>query len=156
MRRTLGAATIMAALAATSLSGCAPDPAPAPTVTVVVTVTPTPEPTPTIVLPQPTVTVYAPGPVPTVTITPNDEPVIPEISFATDLGSRAGATGTPVLDGDGDPVSYTVVQGDVFFDIAQRFDIPVQQLLRMNPQVTGVGNAVYIGMTIDLDASSLG
>jgi LysM repeat protein len=148
--------TAALALAALALAGCAPAPAPAPTVTVTVFASPTPEPVPTVVLPSPTVTVYAEAPAPTVTITPNDEPVIPEISFAVDNGVAAGANGTPTLNGNGEPIAYTVVKDDSFFDIAQRFNIPQQQLLRMNPKVTGAGNAVYIGMVINLDASTLG
>lgn len=151
----LRSGTAVAVAAAIVLTGCAPAPAPAPTVTVTVFASPTPEPVPTVVLPSPTVTVYADAPAPTVTITPNYEPIIPEISFAQDGGSRPGATGTPTLNGDGNPISYSVVKGDSFFDIAQRFNIPQQQLLRMNPKVTGAGNAVYIDMVINLDASGL-
>ncbi|NQX29167.1 LysM peptidoglycan-binding domain-containing protein [Microbacteriaceae bacterium VKM Ac-2854] len=146
---------VACALTALALAGCAPAPAPAPTVTVTVFASATPEPVPTVVLPSPTVTIYADAPAPTVTITPNDEPVIPDVSFAQDNGSAPGATGTPELDDNGNPVSYTVVKGDSFFDIAQRFNIPQQQLLRMNPKVTGAGNAVYIDMVINLDASGL-
>ncbi|NQX13953.1 LysM peptidoglycan-binding domain-containing protein [Microbacteriaceae bacterium VKM Ac-2855] len=137
------------------LAGCAPAAAPAPTVTVLVTVSPSPDPTATVTLPQPTVTVYADAPAPTVTITPNDTPVQPETAYAVDNGPVPGAEGTPTLDGNGDPIAYTVVAGDSFFDIAQRFGIPQQQLLRMNPQVTGAGNDVYINMRIELDADAL-
>lgn len=146
---------VILAIGAVTLTGCAATPAPAPTVTVTVFASATPEPVPTVVLPSPTVTVYADAPAPTVTITPNDEPVIPEISFAADGGAVPGATGSPTLNSNGDPVSYAVVKDDSFFDIAQRFNIPQQQLLRMNPKVTGAGNAVYIGMIINLDASGL-
>jgi LysM repeat protein len=72
------------------------------------------------------------------------------------VGAGAGANGEPTRDGAGAIVSYTVVQGDTFFDIAQRFGIPVQQLLRMNPAVAGAGEAVYIGSVVNLDAAALG
>ncbi|QHC57181.1 LysM domain-containing protein [Rathayibacter sp. VKM Ac-2760] len=137
------------------LAGCAA-PAPAPTVTVFATATPTPDPTVTAALPQSTATVFVPVPEATVTFTPNDVPVIPETAFAVDNGAIPGAVGEPTRDGAGDIVTYTVVSGDTFFDIAQRFGIPVQQLLRMNPGVAGAGEAVYIGNVINLDANSLG
>ncbi|AZZ50044.1 LysM peptidoglycan-binding domain-containing protein [Rathayibacter rathayi] len=141
------------------LAGCtAPAPAPTVTVTVFATATPhpSPDPTVTVALPQSTATVYAPVPEVTVSFTPNPTPNIPETAFAVDNGAIAGANGAPTLGGVGDIVSYTVVQGDTFFDIAQRFGIPVQQLLRMNPTVAGAGEAVYINAVINLDASTLG
>lgn len=160
MRKTaLGATALIVAII---LTGCTA-PAPAPTVTVTVFATATPTPTPaspgptvTAPLPQSTATVYAPAPEATVTFTPNPTPNIPETATATDIGAVPGATGEPTLNGAGEIVSYTVVQGDTFFDIAQRFTIPVQQLLRMNPKVAGAGEAVYIGSVVNLDASTLG
>ena len=139
------------------LAGCAA--APAPAVTATVTVTPTPSPTPT---PTPTPT-PAPVPeaavVPNPTITPNAEAVpvgpLPE-GPATDLGATAGATGAPVTDGAGAPVSYTVLEGDDFFAIAQRFNVPMQQLLRMNPSVSGLGEDIYIRDVINLDWTTTG
>ncbi|MBF4461038.1 MULTISPECIES: LysM peptidoglycan-binding domain-containing protein [unclassified Rathayibacter] len=155
--RFIGGAAAL--LLASSLSACAA-PAPAPTVTVTVfasaPATPTPDPTVTAALPQATATVFAPVPEATVTFTPNATPDIPQTAFASDSGAVPGANGTPTLNGAGDIVSYTVVQGDTFFDIAQRFGIPVQQLLRMNPTVAGAGEAVYINAVINLDASTLG
>ena len=156
MRATaLGGA--LALVAAMMLAGCSA-PAPAPTVTVFATVTPTPTPDPTVTaaLPQATATVFVPQPEVTVTITPNPVPEIPETAYATDFGAAPGATGTPTTNGAGEIVSYTVVADDTFFDIAQRFGIPVQQLLRMNSEVAGAGEAVYIGRVINLDASTLG
>ena len=149
-----GAAALVAAM---MLAGCSA-PAPAPTVTVFATVTPTPTPDPTVTaaLPQSTATVFVPVPEATVSFTPNAVPVIPETAFAVDNGAISGATGEPTRNGAGDIVTYTVVSGDSFFDIAQRFGIPVQQLLRMNPGVAGAGEAVYIGNVINLDANSLG
>lgn len=127
-----------------------------PVQTVVVTVTPTPKPTPT---PTPTPTpppVAAPEPAPPAPPVPNAP--APEVvpGPAVDLGPIPGAMGTPVLDGDGMPVRYTVVSGDSFFDIAQRFDLPQQQLLRMNPQITNFGETVYIGDQINLDWTKVG
>ncbi|KZX21724.1 LysM peptidoglycan-binding domain-containing protein [Rathayibacter tanaceti] len=155
----IGATTLVVVLA---LTGCAV-PAPAPTVTVTVFATATPTPTPpspdptvTAALPQSTATVYAPAPEATVTFTPNPTPDIPETAFAVDSGAVPGAAGEPTRDGAGEIVSYTVVQSDTFFDIAQRFGIPVQQLLRMNPTVAGAGEAVYIGSVVNLDARTLG
>ncbi|PPF26398.1 MULTISPECIES: LysM domain-containing protein [unclassified Rathayibacter] len=157
MRRTVIGATALAGVLA--LAGCsAPAPAPTVTVTVFATATPTPVPDPTVTaaLPQATATVFAPVPEATVTFTPNATPDIPETAFAVDYGAVPGANGEPTRDGEGDIVSYTVVQGDTFFDIAQRFGIPVQQLLRMNPTIAGAGEAVYINAVINLDASTLG
>lgn len=139
------------------LFGCAG--ATAPVVTATVTVTPTPSPTPT---PTPTPTPM-PEPeaevVPNPTITPNADAVpvgpLPE-GPATDLGATTGATGTPATDGAGGPVSYTVLEGDDFFAIAQRFDVPVQQLLRMNPSVSGLGEDIYIRDVINLDWTTTG
>ena len=152
--RVLGGA-LLALVAAGVLAGCSA-PAPAPTVTVFATATPTPDPTVTAALPQSTATVFVPVPEATVTFTPNDVPVIPETAFAVDNGAIPGATGEPSRNAAGDIVTYTVVSGDSFFDIAQRFGIPVQQLLRMNPGVAGAGEAVYIGNVINLDANYLG
>ncbi|AND15216.1 LysM domain-containing protein [Rathayibacter tritici] len=157
MRRSVsGAAALVAILA---LAGCtAPAPAPTVTVTVFATASPDPSPDPTVTaaLPQSTATVYAPVPEVTVTFTPNATPDIPEKAFAVDNGAITGANGAPTLGAAGDIVSYTVVQGDTFFDIAQRFAIPVQQLLRMNPTISGAGEAVYINAVINLDANTLG
>ncbi|MBO0983200.1 LysM domain-containing protein [Rathayibacter sp. SD072] len=148
---------LLALAAALALTGCsAPSPTPTVTVTVFAEATPTPDPTVTAALPQATATVFVPQPEVTVTITPNPVPEIPETAFATDFGSAPGATGTPTTNGAGAIVGYTVVAGDTFFDIAQRFGIPVQQLLRMNTEVAGAGEAVYIGRVINLDASTLG
>ena len=131
------------------LSGCvaAPIPTPPP-VTVTATVTATPTPTP---VPPP-----APPP-PPAEPPPPPEPVpnapAPEVEWgpAYDTGARPGATATPVFDAAGELSSYTVVEGDSFFDIAQRFELPQQQLLRMNPQVHDFGETVYIGDVINLD-----
>lgn len=154
--RALGGAAVALAVVAT-VAGCsAPAPAPTVTVTVFATATPTPDPTVTAALPQSTATVFVPVPEVTVTITPNAVPEIPETAYAIDNGAVPGAAGEPTRDGAGDIVAYTVVEGDTFFDIAQRFGIPVQQLLRMNPTIAGAGTAVYIGSVIDLDASTLG
>ena len=126
----------------------APVPSPPPvtvTATVTATPTPTPEPPPAPPAPPP-----APEPV------PNAPAPVVEWGPAYDTGPRPGATGTPVLDAAGVPASYTVVEGDSFFDIAQRFELPQQQLLRMNPQVHDFGETVYIGDVINLDWTKTG
>lgn len=154
--RAVGGA-LVALVVGAGLAACtAPSPTPTVTVTVFATATPSPDPTVTAALPQSTATVFVPVPEATVTITPNAVPDIPETAFAVDNGAAPGANGEPTRNGAGDIVSYTVVQSDTFFDIAQRFGIPVQQLLRMNPTVAGAGEAVYIGSVINLDASTLG
>jgi hypothetical protein len=140
--------SMLAGATALMLSGCvaAPIPTPPP-VTVTATVTATP--TPTAAPPPPPAAEPAPPPAP--------EPVpnapAPEVEWgpAFDTGARPGASGTPVFDGAGVLSSYTVVEGDSFFDIAQRFELPQQQLLRMNPQVHDFGETVYIGDVINLD-----
>ncbi|GLU87963.1 LysM domain-containing protein [Agromyces sp. NBRC 114283] len=150
-RRALGAAALVP-LAIVGFAACTPSsPPPAETVLVTVTATPTPTPTPT-----PTAPVAAPEPPPAPEPVPNDPAPVVEPGPAVDLGSIPGATGTPVLDGDGMPVRYTVVSGDSFFDIAQRFDLPQQQLLRMNPQIHDFGEAVYIGDELNLDWTKTG
>jgi hypothetical protein len=40
--------------------------------------------------------------------------------------------------------------------IAQRFELPQQQLLRMNPQIHDFGETVYIGDVINLDWTTTG
>jgi LysM repeat protein len=142
----------VAILASVALSGCVAQPVPTPAaVTVTATVTATPEPPPvTTPPPEPEPEPVAPEPV------PNAPAPVVEWGPAYDTGPRPGATGTPVLDADGVPASYTVVEGDSFFDIAQRFELPQQQLLRMNPQVHDFGETVYIGDVINLDWTKTG
>lgn len=134
------------------LSGCVAAPVPTPppvTITATVTATPTPAPAPP---PPPPAAVPAPAPEPV----PNAPAPVIEWGPAYDTGATPGANGTPVLDGDGVPASYTVVEGDHFFDIAQRFELPQQQLLRMNPQIHDFGETVYIGDVINLDWTKTG
>ncbi|MFF2276730.1 LysM peptidoglycan-binding domain-containing protein [Agromyces sp. NPDC058126] len=153
MRRFAPAAVIGAVSLSALLSGCTAAETPvAPTVTVTatVTVTPTPPPAPSTTPPPAAEPAPAPEPV------PNAAAPVVEPGPASDLGARDGANGTPVLDDSGMPVSYTVVAGDSFFDIAQRFDLPQQQLLRMNPQVHDYGETVYIGNVINLDWTKTG
>ncbi|WP_256041373.1 LysM domain-containing protein [Cryobacterium sp. SO1] len=75
---------------------------------------------------------------------------------AQDRGAGPGAQAAPEYDGAGNPVSYTVIEGDSFFDIAQRFDLPMQQLLRMNPKVSGLGENIYLRQVINLDWTTTG
>ena len=152
MRRTYGAVAASAAFAVLSLSGCVTAPVPTPppvTVTATVTAAPTPTPEPPSAAP-------VPEPVPPPEPVPNAPAPAVEWGPAYDTGPREGATGTPVLDGSGVPASYTVVAGDSFFDIAQRFELPQQQLLRMNPQIHDFGETVYIGDLINLDWTKTG
>lgn len=69
---------------------------------------------------------------------------------AVDLGETPGARGSTTSGANG-LATYTVVEGDTFFDIAQRFDVPVQQFLHMNPSVPGLGEDIYIKQVINLD-----
>ena len=147
-RRPLGSA--LAAILLVALVGCAGEPAPAVTVTITPSVTPTPSPTPT---PTPIPTEEAaliPNPeVPD--LVPNAEPVPLPQGPAVDHGSTPGARGATTSNGSGALLTYTVIEGDAFFDIAQRFNIPVQLLLTMNPSVPGLGENIYIKQTINLD-----
>lgn len=148
-----GAVAVGVALsAALAFSGCSGAPA-APPATVFVTVEPTAEPSPT-----PTPTPEPPAAEPpaaeapiAVEIEPNApaEPVEP--GPATDLGLVTGAMGPVTTAGDGALLTYTVVSGDAFFDIAQRFDLPQQQLLKMNPSIPSLGTEIYIGQVVNLD-----
>lgn len=142
------------------LAGCAGEPAPVVTVTYTPTAAPTPSATPS---PTPTPTVE-PEPVaeavpepelipnPQVpTIVPNAQPEPLPQGPAMDLGATAGARGSAVANGAGALITYRVVEGDSFFDIAQRFNVPVQLMLTMNPSVPGLGESIYINQTINLD-----
>ena len=152
MRRRYGAVAASAGFAALLLSGCVTAPVPTPppvTVTATVTAAPTPTPEPPSAAP-------VPEPVPAPEPVPNAPAPAVEWGPAYDTGPLTGATGTPVLDGSGVPASYTVVAGDSFFDIAQRFELPQQQLLRMNPQIHDFGETVYIGDVINLDWTKTG
>jgi len=156
-RRLLTAAA--ASVVVLGMAGCAL--APAPTVTATVTVTPKPpKPTPT---PTPTPTA-TPTPPPAAAeepeLVPNPPlgetvPNAPAPTYppgpAEDLGETPGARGTTTSGPDGALLTYTVVEGDSFFDIAQRFNVPVQQLLHMNPSVPGLGEKIYIKQVINLD-----
>ncbi|MDR6905733.1 LysM repeat protein [Agromyces sp. 3263] len=134
------------------LSGCVAEPAPAPvTITATATVTATPTPTPEAAPPP-----AEPAPVPVPEPVPNAPAPVVEWGPAYDTGAIPGASGTPALDGNGVPASYVVVSGDSFFDIAQRFELPQQQLLRMNPQIHDFGETVYIGDVINLDWTKTG
>lgn len=139
-----------ALLSGAALTGCTPTPQ----ATVFVTATP-----------EPAATVYVtPTPAPSVTRPPNtgtnveQEPIVPnapavkiEEGPANDLGARDGAQGAPTTNDAGELSTYTVVSGDSFFDIAQRFDLPQQQLLKMNPSVPDLGQTLYIGQVINID-----
>ena len=151
VRRAVGALAA-ASVVVWALAACA-GPAPVkPPPTVFVTVTPTPTP-------------IATPPAPTVTEDPAlpPAPVVPNAAApqvvegpATDEGARGGASGPAISDANGQMISYTVVSGDSFFDIAQRFDLPQQQLLRMNPKIPDFGEAIYIGTVINLDWTKTG
>ena len=143
------------AVAALVLSGCATAPAPVVTQTIVITPTPTPTPTPTATPTPTTPPVAEPQPDPLV---PNAD--VPDVPLpegpAYDNGAVPGAEAAPVRDDAGNLVSYTVIEGDTFFDIAQRFDLPMQQLLRMNPSVSGLGENIRLRQVINLDWTTTG
>lgn len=133
-----------------ALSGCAGEPA-APPATVFVTIEPTATPTPTPTTPPPAPAAPAPEAPPAAELVPNAPaaPVVP--GPAVELGATSGAQGSTTSDGNGALLTYTVVAGDVFFDIAQRFDLPQQQLLQMNPSIPSLGTEIYIGQVINID-----
>ncbi|GAA1058816.1 LysM peptidoglycan-binding domain-containing protein [Agromyces bracchium] len=136
------------------LAGCAPpetvEAAPA---TVTATVTTTATATVTVTAAPPTA---EPGAAPAPDPQPNAPAPVYEWGPAIDAGPIPGATGTPELDANGEPERYVIVAGDSFFDVAQRFNLPQQQLLRMNPQVHDFGETVYIGDVINLDWEKVG
>lgn len=138
----------------TLLAGCAP-PEVVEAVTVTVTATVTATATATV-----TVTPAPPPPDPAAPPPPDPVPNAPapvyEQGPAIDDGPRPGATGTPELDATGEPERYVIVAGDSFFDVAQRFNLPQQQLLRMNPQIYDFGETVYIGQVLNLDWQKTG
>lgn len=153
-RRALAALVIPASGLLLTLSGCSGTP-PTPPATVFVTVAPTVTPTPTPVETTPPPAAEAPAvpdePPVTVEIVPNAPaaPIVP--GPAIELGAASGARGSTTSDGNGALLTYTVVSDDVFFDIAQRFDLPQQQLLQMNPSIPSLGTKIYIGQVINLD-----
>ena len=135
----------------TLAAGCAPIEPVAPTVTVTATVTATATVTEA---PAPPATDPAAPPPPAPS--PNAPAPVYEWGPAFDDGPRTGASGTPELDETGEPERYVIVAGDSFFDVAQRFNLPQQQLLRMNPQIHDFGETVYIGQVINLDWQKVG
>jgi len=138
----------------TSLVGCASAPTPAETIYV----TAAPKPAETVyvtVTPEPPAVAAPADPVAPELVPNAPAPVIAE-GPANDTGAIPGAGAAPTLDGNGNPVSYSVIAGDSFFDIAQRFEIPQQQLLRMNPSIPNFGETVYIGQVINLDWTKQG
>lgn len=138
----------------TLLAGCAPpEQVEAAPVTVTATVTTTATATVTVTPAAPVPDPAAPPPPDPV---PNDAAPVYEWGPAIDDGPRPGATGAPELDGTGEPERYVIVEGDSFFDVAQRFNLPQQQLLRMNPQVYDFGETVYIGQVLNLDWQKTG
>jgi hypothetical protein len=146
------AAAGVALLATLAFTGCGGAPA-APPATVFVTVEPTLEPSAT---PTPTpAPPVAEAPVVEAPIAVEIEPNAPaapvEPGPATDLGLVSGAMGPVTSAGDGALLTYTVVSGDAFFEIAQRFDLPQQQLLKMNPSIPSLGTEIYIGQIVNLD-----
>lgn len=151
---TLGCVGAVAAALTIVLSGCAGEAPDEPPATVVVTVTATPTPTFT---PAPPVAADPPAPEPEPAAPVPNAPA-PEVVWgpANDTGARSGARAAPQYDGNGAPASYTVIEGDSFFDISQRFELPQQQLLRMNPQIHDFGETIYVGMVINLDWTRTG
>lgn len=144
--RRWGAAMLALGASASLVACVAQSPPPAETVMVTVTATPTPVPTP-----EPPAAAPAPAPAPAPEPVPNAPAPVYEPGPAYDTGPITGASGAAVVDANGMPIRYTVMEGDSFFDIAQRFEVPQQQLLRMNPQIHDFGEAVYIGDEINLD-----
>jgi LysM repeat protein len=132
---------LLASVLCLGLSACVPTPEPAPTVTVTqsapaVTVTPTPTPTPT----PPPVAEPEPEPAPE----PPPPPVSPNAMggqtdggntattpWVSDSGSQQFATGPAVALNDYQ-YSYTVVAQDQVLAIASRFNLQVDDVIRVN------------------------
>ena len=139
-----GTLTLLAGCAPTEIVEAAPVTVTATiTATATVTVTPAPPPADPAAPPPPDPVPNAPAPV-------------YEWGPAIDDGPRPGASGTPELDETGEPERYAIVAGDSFFDVAQRLNLPQQQLLRMNPQIYDFGETVYIGQLLNLDWQKAG
>jgi LysM domain-containing protein len=136
----------------TLVAGCTPaQPVAAPvtvTATVIATATVTVTPAP-----PPAADPGAPAPP---AASPNAPAPVYEWGPAFDDGPRHGASGAPELDESGEPERYVIVAGDSFFDVAQRFNLPQQQLLRMNPQIHDFGETVYVGQVLNLDWQKVG
>ncbi|MFD1713475.1 LysM peptidoglycan-binding domain-containing protein [Amnibacterium flavum] len=147
--RLRGTATLTVLLLGAVGVGVSACTAPAPVQTVIVTATPEPAET-VVVTATPTPTPVAEAPVEAPVVPNAPAPVVVE-GPANDTGAIPGAQGAASADGNGYLLTYTVVSGDSFFDIAQRFDVPQQQLLRMNPSIPNLGETLYIGQIINLD-----
>ncbi len=109
--------TLLALTAALALAACTPIEMP---VLVTAFVPPTFTAAPPTLLPQPTAT--APPAVATPTSTPSPTQPAPT---PTELGQASTIT----------PVTYSVIEGDVFITIAARFNLTAEQLLDANPGV---------------------
>ncbi|SKB02230.1 hypothetical protein SAMN06295879_3484 [Agreia bicolorata] len=123
------------------LTACVPAPAPAPTVTVTqsapaVTVTPTPAPTPTptpVAEPEPAPSPEPPAP----PVPPNamggqtDGGNTATTPLVSDSGSQPFATGTAVPVSDYE-YTYTVANQDQVLAIASRFNLQVDDVVRVN------------------------
>jgi hypothetical protein len=132
---------VFASILLVGLSACVPTAEPAPTVTITqsapaVTVTPTPTPTPT----PPPAAEPEPAPAPE----PPPPPVSPNAMggqtdggntattpWVTDSGAQAFATGPAVALNDYE-YSYTVVAQDQVLAIASRFNLQVDDVIRVN------------------------
>lgn len=85
-------------------------------------------------------------------------PVRPSNVHPVDSGARAGAGGAvTATTAAGAPKRYAVAQGDNPSDVAARFQIPVEYVLWLNPDLPGDGGNqfLYAGTTLNLDPDSL-
>ncbi len=132
---------ILGVVLALGLTACVSAPTPAPTVTVTqsapaVTVTPKPTPTPTPALPPATEPEPAPEPPPP-PVSPNamggqtDGGNTATTPWVSDSGAQPFATGPAVVLNDYE-FSYTVANQDQVLAIASRFNLQVDDVIRVN------------------------
>jgi len=74
----------------------------------------------------------------------------------TDLGPRPGATGPTLPSGSPDVETYIVREGDTASDIADRFDVGLDQLLDENATRLGVYPTIYPGDRIQFGSPLTG
>lgn len=85
-------------------------------------------------------------------------PVRPSNVHPVDHGARPYANGTvTATTPSGAPRRYAVAQGDTTTNVADRFGIPVEWLLWLNPDLPGDGGNQYLlaSTTLNLDPDSL-
>lgn len=86
----------------------------------------------------------------TATAKTGDTPSAP--ATATSAPTAAAPVNTPVISVPAGE-TYTVASGDVFWKIAQKFNLTVDQLAKLNPQIKNI-NMIYVGDKLVVKAAT--